>query len=74
MFKPSKLFIEMVESLTNEQEERLRQKLDISKTTYWRRVKDPAAMRLDKAIKLCQALAIENPRDLVEPLNTQKND
>lgn len=68
MYKPSELFIKMAISLTKEQEEKLIAKLDISKTTYWRRVKDPSAMRLDQAVKLCNAFAIENPRDLIEEI------
>lgn len=48
----------------------IQEKLDISRGTLWRWINDPAAIRLDQAIKLCDYMAIENPRDLVTPLNS----
>lgn len=46
----------------------IQENLDVSRQTLWRWIGDPGAMRLDQAIKLCNAFAIENPRDLVTPL------
>lgn len=46
----------------------IQEKLDVSRQTLWRWINDAPAMRLDQAIKLCDLLAIENPRDLVTPL------
>ena len=62
---PSQLFRELTSNLSESAQIKICQRLDISRTTLWRRLKDPAAMRLDQAIKLCNAFAIENPRDLL---------
>ena len=65
---PSILFTELTSNLSEMELQSIAQRLDISRTTLWRRLKDPAAMRLDQAIKLCNAFAIDNPRDLITPL------
>lgn len=46
----------------------LLQTLDITRQTWHNWRTDPAAMRLDQAIKVCNFYAIENPRDLVQPI------
>ena len=65
---PSTLFKEITSDLSESTQMKICERLNISRTTLWRRLKNPAAMRLDQAIKLCNAFAIENPRDLVTPL------
>lgn len=65
---PSQLFREITQDLSEIELQSLCKRLDISRTTLWRRLKDPAAMRLDQSIKLCNTLGIQNPRDLVIPL------
>ena len=62
---PSRLFVEITQDLSEMELQSIAQRLDISRTTLWRRLKDPAAMRLDQAIKLCNTLGIQNPRDLL---------
>ena len=62
---PSQLFRELTSNLSEMELQNIAQRLDISRTTLWRRLKDPAAMRLDQAIKLCNCFNIDNPKDLL---------
>ena len=62
---PSQLFKELTNNLSEMELQSIAQRLDISRTTLWRRLKDPAAMRLDQAIKLCNCFNINNPKDLL---------
>ena len=62
---PSQLFRELTSNLSEMELQNIAQRLDISRTTLWRRLKDPAAMRLDQAIKLCNCFNINNPKDLL---------
>jgi predicted DNA-binding protein (UPF0251 family) len=63
--KSSQLFREITQDLSEMELQSIAQRLDISRTTLWRRLKDPAAMRLDQAIKLCNCFNINNPKDLL---------
>ena len=62
---PSQLFRELTSNLSEMELQNIAQRLDISRTTLWRRLKDRAAMRLDQAIKLCNCFNIDNPKDLL---------
>jgi|DEB0MinimDraft_6_1074348.scaffolds.fasta_scaffold123211_2 predicted DNA-binding protein (UPF0251 family) len=62
---PSQLFREITQDLSEIELQKIALRLDISRTTLWRRLKDPAAMRLDQAIKLCNCFNINNPKDLL---------